>query len=112
MSALILIMGDQLSFDIPALKAGSKETDVVLIAELHEEASYVQHHKKKIAFLFSAMRHFAKALSQAGWNVDYVKLDDEHNRHHFTGEAERALSRHQLSRVIITHPYEYRVLQM
>lgn len=112
MSALILIMGDQLSFDIPALKAGSKETDVVLLAELREEASYVQHHKKKIAFLFSAMRHFAKALAQAGWNVDYVKLDDERNTHHFTGEAERALSRHQLNRVIVTHPSEYRVLQM
>ena len=53
MSALILIMGDQLSFDIVALKAGSKETDVVLLAELRDEASYVQHHKKKIAFLAS-----------------------------------------------------------
>ena len=111
MSALILIMGDQLSFDIAALKAGSKETDVVLLAELRDEASYVQHHKKKIAFLFSAMRHFAKALSEAGWKVDYVKLDDKNNTHHFTGEAERALSRHQLSRVITTHPSEYRVLQ-
>ena len=112
MSALILIMGDQLSFDIAALKAGSKETDVVLLAELRDEASYVQHHKKKIAFLFSAMRHFAKALGEAGWKVDYVKLDDKNNTHHFTGEAERALSRHQLSRVITTHPSEYRVLQM
>ena len=53
MSALILVMGDQLSFDIPALKAGNKQNDIVLLAELREEASYVRHHKKKIAFIFS-----------------------------------------------------------
>ena len=81
MSALILIMGDQLSFDIPALQAADKSRDIVLLAELRDEASYVQHHKKKIAFLFSAMRHFAEALRSAGWQVDYISLTDAGNTH-------------------------------
>ena len=112
MSALILIMGDQLSFDIPALKAADKCRDIVLLAELRDEASYVQHHKKKIAFLFSAMRHFAEALRGAGWQVDYIPLTDADNTHSFTCEAERALHRHHLDEVIATYPSEYRVLQL
>jgi len=31
----------------------------VILAEVREEASYVRHNRHKIAFLFSAMRHFA-----------------------------------------------------
>jgi deoxyribodipyrimidine photolyase-related protein len=37
--------------------------DVILMCEVLEEASYVQHHKLKIALIFSAMRHFAQELS-------------------------------------------------
>ena len=40
------------------------------------EATYVGHHKKKIAFLFSAMRHFAEELREKGFAVRYVTLDD------------------------------------
>jgi deoxyribodipyrimidine photolyase-like uncharacterized protein len=36
------------------------------MAEVSDEASYVPHHPKKIAFLFSAMRHFAQKLQQDG----------------------------------------------
>ena len=31
----------------------------MILAEVREEASYVRHNRHKIAFLFSAMRHFA-----------------------------------------------------
>ena len=55
---LILVLGDQLSTDIASLKAGDKSRDVVLMAEVRDEATYVPHHKKKLAFIFSAMRHF------------------------------------------------------
>jgi deoxyribodipyrimidine photolyase-like uncharacterized protein len=39
--------------------------------EVAEETTYVRHHKRKIAFILSAMRHHADALRQAGWTVDY-----------------------------------------
>ena len=72
---LILLLGDQLSEDIAALRQADKARAVVLLAEVAAETGYVRHHKKKIAFLFAAMRHFAGALEKHGWQVDYVQLD-------------------------------------
>ena len=76
-----------------------------------EEASYVPHHKKKIAFLFSAMRHFAESLREDGWTVDYVQLDDDGNSGSFTGELKRAIGRHGADRILVTEPGEWRVRQ-
>jgi deoxyribodipyrimidine photolyase-related protein len=76
-----------------------------------EEASYVPHHKKKIAFLFSAMRHFAESLREDGWTVDYVRLDDDGNSGSFTGELMRATRRHGPDRILATEPGEWRVRQ-
>ena len=83
---LILVLGDQLTPNLSSLAAGDPARDRVLMAELHDEATYVRHHKKKIAFLFSAMRHFAGELRAAGWTVDYVKLDAPGNRGSFTAQ--------------------------
>jgi deoxyribodipyrimidine photolyase-like uncharacterized protein len=68
--------------------------DVVLLAEVMDEASYVRHHKKKLAFVFSCMRHFGQELTDAGWQVDYVKLDDDGNAGSLKAEVERAIKRH------------------
>jgi len=80
------------------------------MCEVWDEATYVKHHKKKIALLFSAMRHFAEELSNKGWQVDYIKLDDDKNSGSFQGEIERALSRHDIDNIVITEPAEYRVM--
>lgn len=106
---LILILGDQLSRNIAALKGADSDRDIVLMAEVSEEASYVQHHKKKIAFLFSAMRHFAKELEEDGWQVHYVRLDDPENSGSLTGEIDRLRERCSLTRVVVTEPGEYRL---
>lgn len=111
MTKIILVLGDQLSPDNAALAAAGDD-DVVLMAEVMEEATYVKHHKKKIAFIFSAMRHFAEALRAAGRTVDYIKLDDENNTGDFTGEVKRAVKRHDADGVIVTEAAEYRVLEM
>lgn len=109
---LILILGDQLSRTISSLGGAKKDRDTILIVEVHDEATYVRHHKKKIAFLFSAMRHFAEDLRLAGWTVRYVKLDDPDNTGSFTGELKRAIASVKPSRVVLTEPAEYRVRQM
>ncbi|MEM8790534.1 MAG: cryptochrome/photolyase family protein [Pseudomonadota bacterium] len=106
---LILVLGDQLTEEIPSLAQGDRDTDTVLMAEVAEEASYVRHHKKKIAFLFSAMRHFADELRDAGWTVDYRKIDDPENAGSLGGEVERALAEHKCDRVVMTEPGEYRL---
>jgi deoxyribodipyrimidine photolyase-related protein len=64
--SLILILGDQLSHDISSLKQAIRKSDVILMAEVWDEATYARHHKKKIAFIFSAMRHFAQELRSDG----------------------------------------------
>jgi len=108
---LRLILGDQLSQNISSLKDCDKANDIILMCEVMCEATYVKHHKKKIVFLFSAMRHFAEELVQNAYNVRYVKLDDTENSQSFCGEVERAINSYQIDKIVVTHPGEYRVLQ-
>lgn len=112
MADLILVLGDQLSKHLSSLEAGDKSSDRVLMCEVVEEATYVKHHKKKIALVFSAMRHFAEELRDDGWQVDYVQLDDEANSGSFTGEVNRAVERLGPGRLIVTEPNEWRVMEM
>ncbi len=107
---MILVMGDQLTSTISSLRVADKANDVVLMCEVWDEATYVRHHKKKIAFIFSAMRHFAEELSADGWCVDYRSLDQTGAAGSFTGELQQAIVRHAPERVIVTSPSEWRVL--
>lgn len=111
MRVLRFILGDQLSHTISSLKHCDKKNDILFLCEVHEEATYVKHHPKKIALIFSAMRHFAKELSKKGFIVDYVKLDNPNNTHSFQKELQRAIQRHKPYKVLVTHPGEYRVFQ-
>jgi deoxyribodipyrimidine photolyase-related protein len=111
MKTLRVILTDQLSIYISSLAGGNKEHDIILLCELMEDASYVKHHKKKIAFLFSAMRHFAILLSSQAYIVDYVKINDKDNTGSLKQEVKRALQRHNIDKIVITHPGEFRILQ-
>lgn len=93
------------------MRIGDKVRDIVLMAEVADETDYVPHHKKKIAFLFSAMRHFAEELRADGWTVDYVKLTDEDNAGSLEGELAQAVARHNPAHIHILEPGEYRVSQ-
>ena len=106
---LIVVLGDQLTETISSLQAADRARDRVLMVEAAEEAAYVRHHKKKIAFLFSAMRHFAERLRLAGWGVEYVTLDAPENTGSFTGEVVRAVERISPARLLVTEPGEWRV---
>ncbi len=111
MTQLCLVLGDQLSLNLPSLQRLDPAKDVVLLVEVRAEATYVKHHKKKIAFLFAAMRHFAEELGGQGYKVDYVKLGDAHNTHSFTGEVQRAIARHKPDALVVTEPGEWRVME-
>lgn len=108
-AALRVILGDQLAPDIAALDDLDPVRDRVLMMEVMEEATYVRHHPKKIAYIFSAMRHHAAALRRRGVTVDYVTLDDPDNTGSFRGEVARAVSRLSPNRIVVTEPGEYRV---
>ncbi|GGA09162.1 cryptochrome/photolyase family protein [Neptunicoccus cionae] len=108
---LRLILGDQLSQNISSLSDVDAQKDVVLMCEVRSEATYVKHHKKKIAFVFSAMRHFADALSDEGLNVRYVRYDDPKNAGSLRGEVARALDDYDIDEVIVTTAGEHRLVQ-
>jgi len=110
MHALRVVLVDQLSLSISSLKDSSQSKDIILMCEVWQEASYVKHHKKKLAFLFSAMRHFAKQLEKSGFLVLYTKLDDPKNTQSLKGEVARVLEQYKVTNIIVTHPGEYRIL--
>jgi len=107
---LILVLGDQLSHDLSALRAGNRETDLVVMAEVMEEGSYVPHHPKKIALILSAMRHFAEALRADGWQVVYTRLDDPEASVSITGELIRRAEAYGADEVLATSPGEWRLI--
>ncbi len=107
---ILLVLGDQLSERLSVLASGDQSCDRVLMVEAREEGTYVPHHRKKIAFILSAMRHFRDRLRAAGWQVDYVSLDDPENTGTIIGEIDRALARHGLRQAAATRPGEWRLL--
>ena len=111
MSHLRLVLADQLSDSLSALN-DVQAGDTILLCEVMEEATYVRHHPKKIAFLFAAMRHFADELKGKGFQVRYVTLQDPANTGSLTTEVARAAKDLGLRQVIVTEPGEYRVRQM
>lgn len=111
MTTLIPIFADQLSLDLPPLSISDKDKSIVLMMEVRGEAETVPHHRKKLIFLFSAMRHFAKTLREQGWLVDYVALTDEENKGSFAKEISRAVKRHAPDQIRLCEPSEYRVLE-
>lgn len=108
---LHFIFGDQLSHNLSNFIDFDTKKDVILMCEVKEEASYVNHHPKKIAFIFAAMRHFASELQEKGFKVEYVKFDDENNLGSFDEELKRAIKKYNPQKILLTEPSEYRVWQ-
>ena len=106
---LCVILGDQLSPNISSLKDFKKNQDEVLMMEVSNEAEYVNHHKKKLVLVLSAMRHFAKELQKKGFSVKYSKINESKND--FTKELVHQCKKIHPKRIVITYPGEYRVLQ-
>jgi deoxyribodipyrimidine photolyase-related protein len=108
-TVLRVVLGDQLSDSLASL-ADLGANDVVLMAEVMDECSYVPHHVHKIVLVLSAMRHFAETLRSRGVRVDYRRLDDPDNTHSLRGEAIRAAAAHHATEIVVTEPSEWRVL--
>jgi deoxyribodipyrimidine photolyase-related protein len=107
---LAFIFGDQLSHNLASLAQLDPARDRIWMAEVRGEATAVRHHKKKIAFIFSAMRHFAAELEARGFTVHYTRINDPKNAGSFRAEAERAIKKIQPETLCLTAASEYRVL--
>ena len=116
---LILILGDQLTDNIAALRDASKDSDLVVMFELVSEATYVHHHQQKLVLVLSAMRHFAAELRAAGWRVHYLELSAEYEATrieptNFTAAMTSLLASplaKSVTQIVVTEPGEWRLHQ-
>ncbi len=108
---LILVFGDQIDSGSAAFDGFDTGQDAVLMMEVKEEATYVAQHKIRLAFFFSAMRHFADDLKDSGHTVYYVTLDDPNNRGNVEAEIARWVHKTRPQGLICVRPGDYRVLK-
>ncbi|ROH88500.1 cryptochrome/photolyase family protein [Pseudomethylobacillus aquaticus] len=107
---LILILGDQLNHDNPALDGFDAAQDHILMVEAPAEATLVWSHKARIALFLSAMRHFAVQLEAAGLPLTYLKLG-AHAYPSLSAAWRAQVLQLQPQKLIVCEPGEYRVLQ-
>ncbi len=108
---LRMVLGDQLSAGLASLADLDAASDVVLMAEVRDECTYVRHHVQKIVLVLSAMRHFAAELRAQGARVEYVTLDDPANTHSLRGEMLRAVARLAPARMVVVEAGEWRLAE-
>jgi deoxyribodipyrimidine photolyase-related protein len=110
MRHLVIVLGDQLDADATAWEGFDPAQDIACMAEAVEESTHVWSSQPRIAVFLAAMRHFAAGLRGRGVPLDYTALPDAPPtlREAFTA----AIARHRPGRLVVTHPGEWRVLQM
>jgi len=111
MKNLRVILYDQLTHTLSSLQGCHPGSDLILLCEIIPNIATIKHHKKKIVFLFAAMRHFAQELRDKGHTVIYRTLDDINTPYSLTTEVTRIVKEHTISHIIVTSPSEYDVLE-
>ena len=110
---LRLVLGDQLSDGLTSLSDLDPAIDLILLAEVMAETTYVKHHKQKLVLVLSAMRQFAERLRRRGVRVRYVRLDDPANTQSLEGELRRALQEEgPFDQAVVTEPGEWRLAEV
>ncbi len=74
MTTGVWVLGDQLNLQQAALQ--STEPGSAILIEAAQFARQRPYHRQKLVLVWSAMRHFAEELRQAGWSVSYEIADD------------------------------------
>lgn len=112
---LVLVLGDQLDRDSAAFDGVDPEQDALWMAENAGEATHVWSHKLRLAFFFSAMRHFRDEQREAGRFVHYHELthrpSDDRGRN-FAEILIKDVHRLRPEKLILVQPGEFRVAVM
>ena len=103
-----LILGDQLNAEHSWFQNKSHEC-LYVIAELHQEMSYVKHHIQKVCAFFHAMGNFSQALNQAGHDCLYLNLDDTQAYDSLVELIEGLVSKYDATTFAYQLPDEYRL---
>ena len=107
---LVLVLGDQLSLKSVAFEGFDASRDRILMVEAIEESEHVPSTKMRSALFLSAMRHFAEALVERSWPLDYLRL----GTHRFTSIADAlddALVRYRPDALVMAEAGEWRLEQ-
>ena len=107
---LVLVLGDQLDGRSAAFDGFDAGKDAIL----HDGAAggsqlRPMQHKRRLAYFFAAMRHFAREQRAAERQVHYVELDDPANRGSFPAEIRRWIETLRPQRTIVLEPGDWRV---
>lgn len=108
-TTLRLVLGDQLNANHSWFKQHSQHDVLYVIAELHQEATYVKHHMQKVAVFFKAMEDFTNALQKAKFNVLHLTLDDTKNDNSLPDLLNRLAKHYQCNNIEYQYPDEYRL---
>lgn len=108
---LILILGDQLNHDNPALEDYDPTQDRILMVEAAGEATHVWSHKTRIAIFLSAMRHFAAELENQGKPPIYLRLG-QHDYPTLQTAWQAQIMALKPQRIRVCEPGEYRILKL
>ena len=109
-SKAVVVLGDQLDLNNPALLANPPESAHILMIESPCESTVVWVHKVRIALFLSAMRHFADALRKAGYTVHYRSLSDT-GASSVVAEVGLVCRQHGYTSIDIAEPGEWRLEQ-
>ena len=113
MRNLILVLGDQLSLDNPALAGIDRRQDCIVMIEAAGESTHVWSHQARITLFLSAMRHFAEVLRKQDLPLLYVALQTVADTESGLGARLRAIiDEQQPATIIVCEPGEYRVLEL
>jgi deoxyribodipyrimidine photolyase-related protein len=112
MRSLLVVLGDQLTFDAPIFTDADPSRDALWMAEVAGESTHVWSSKPRTTLFISAMRHFRAAAESRGWRVHYTTLDDVANTGTLDGELRRTCAALQPEHLVVTEPGEHRVLEM
>lgn len=107
---LIIILGDQLAHDSPALADIDPALDAVLMMEVAGESTHVPSHLQRTILFLSAMRHHAIRLHASGLRVRYITLDDPDNTGTIDGEVRRTVAALRPARLTLVEPGEHRLI--
>ena len=73
----IWVLGDQININQAALQSCTQKDNIfVIMIESLEHIQIRPYHQQKLVLIWSAMRHFAVELRQAGWQVTHTKSTD------------------------------------
>ncbi len=107
---LVVILGDQLDAQSSAWDGFDLASDMVWMAEVVDESTYVWSAKQRTVLFLSAMRHFAEDLKGRSIRLHYTSLEDEGNAGTLGGELARAIEHYCPQQLVMTAPGDWRVL--